>query len=93
MKNVIARVFALTLCAAVVCALPAFAAEGETAVPEAGKKPRNPPGLLCKAKGGAERSAKGKGPGETMGFPGSFASGERSNSNYFCQGVYLTKIH
>ena len=34
MKNVIARVFALTLCAAVVCALPAFAAEGETAVPE-----------------------------------------------------------
>ena len=35
MKNVIARVFALTLCAAMVCALPAFAAEGETAVPEA----------------------------------------------------------
>ena len=35
MKNVIARVFALTLCAAVVCALPAFAAEEETAVPEA----------------------------------------------------------
>lgn len=35
MKNVITRVFALTLCAAMVCALPAFAAEGETAVPEA----------------------------------------------------------
>ena len=34
MKNVIARVFALTLCAAVVCALPAFAAE-EPAAPEA----------------------------------------------------------
>ncbi len=34
MKNVIARVFALTLCAAVVCALPAFAAETETAAPE-----------------------------------------------------------
>lgn len=35
MKNMIARVFALTLCAAVVCALPAFAAEEETTVPEA----------------------------------------------------------
>ena len=34
MKNVVARVFALTLCAAVVCALPAFAAETETAAPE-----------------------------------------------------------
>ena len=31
MKNVIARVFALTLCAAMVCALPAFAAEEESA--------------------------------------------------------------
>ena len=31
MKNVIIRVFALTLCAAVVCALPAFAAEEEPA--------------------------------------------------------------
>ena len=35
MKNVIARAFALALCAAVVCALPAFAAEEETDVPEA----------------------------------------------------------
>ena len=35
MKKMIARVFALTLCAAVVCALPAFAAEEETAAPEA----------------------------------------------------------
>lgn len=34
MKNVIARVFALTLCAAMVCALPAFAAEEETAAAE-----------------------------------------------------------
>ena len=35
MKNIIARVFALTLCAAVVCALPAFAAEEETVADEA----------------------------------------------------------
>ena len=34
MKNVVARVFALTLCAAMVCALPAFAVEEETAAPE-----------------------------------------------------------
>ena len=35
MKKMIARALALTLCAAMVCALPAFAAESETAAPEA----------------------------------------------------------
>ena len=34
MKNIIARVFALTLCAAMVCALPAFAVEEETEAEE-----------------------------------------------------------
>ena len=34
MKKMIARTLALTLCAAMVCALPAFAVESETAAPE-----------------------------------------------------------
>ena len=37
-------------------------------------------------------SQKGRGLGETIGFPSSFASGERINSNHFRQGVYLPKI-
>ena len=38
------------------------------------------------------RPSKGRGLGETIGFPSSFASGERINSNHFRQGVYLPKI-
>ena len=50
----IARVFALTLCAAVVCALPAFAAEEETAAPEAPAY-RSRPGVGCRHTAGKWR--------------------------------------